>query len=144
MGVHPTARRARPGGFLRAEQILQVLIFQALAGAIVALAWAPGGALAAASAAVGAAIAVVANGVLVACVIRSRRHPDPGRLLLAFYVGEMGKLLASAVLFAAAFIWLPVLPVPVMTGFIVALLVHWVALLWLKPTHRNNHRPGHR
>lgn len=119
-------------------------MFQLLAGGLIALAWAPGGAQAAASAAIGAAIAVVANGVLVVCVLRSRRHTDPSRLLLAFYVGEMGKLLASAVLFAATFIWLPVLPAPVMTGFIVALLVHWVALLWLKPTNRNNHRPGHR
>lgn len=95
--------------------------------AIAALLWAWHGELAAMSALVGGMTAVVPNGFLAARLLKPRAA---SALLRAAWLGEIGKLLLTALLFGAVFAWMRPISAPaVFAGFIAAQLVVFGALL---------------
>lgn len=57
------------------------------------------------------------------------RHA-PGIFLVCFMLGEVIRLLLGAILFVLVIIWLPVKILPVLIGFVGAIISFWVASLW--------------
>lgn len=87
-----------------------------------------GNEISAKSALIGGATAFIPSGFYAARIIRSR-YGSPDRLLRAHYAGELGKLLLTAFLFSAAFVWVKELSaLPLFVAYIATLLVYWVAL----------------
>jgi ATP synthase protein I len=98
------------------------LLAQALASLGVALpAWFWFGGVAAGSVALGGLVAVVPNGFLAARLLGSQAGVSPARLLRAAWVGELGKILLTAVAFGVVFASVRPLSAPaVFVGFIAA------------------------
>ena len=94
-----------------------------LAAAIALLLFLTLGLVAARSAVLGALIFVVPNALFVGYVFRAGGGDSAGSAVRGLYVGEALKLLATALLFAAGFILVEPLNVPVLFGTYVALLM---------------------
>lgn len=106
--------------------LAQVCVSAAVAG----VAWAGFGATAGVSALLGGATAVVPNGFLAARLLQSNRDPRDSAMMRAAWIGEIGKLLLTALLFAVIFGFVrPLVPLAVFVGFIAAQLIVFGALL---------------
>jgi ATP synthase protein I len=113
--------------------VRQVLLLQLLATALIALPLLPlKGVQAAVSAAVGGAIGFTSS---LAYALRMRAHQsaEPRDLLKAHVRAEVYKLLTTAGMLAAVFIFLKQLsPLPLLLTFVATLAAYWIALLIVK------------
>jgi ATP synthase protein I len=92
--------------------------------------WAWMGGVAGASALLGGAAVVIPNGFLAARLLQPSRDESARAIMRAAWVGEVGKLLLTAMLFGMIFgIVRPIEPLAVFAGFIAAQLVVFGALL---------------
>ena len=107
------------------QPIVSILLAQVVAGAAVAAGfglWQ--GRIAAVSALLGGAIAVVPNAFLAARLLAPAAGTSAKRLLRAAWLGEIGKLVLTALLFAVVFVSVrPLSAIAVFGGFIGAQLV---------------------
>jgi ATP synthase protein I len=98
--------------------------------ALAAVLWAWRGEIVAISAAVGGLIAVIPNAFLAARLLRPRGVGAAG-LMRSAWVGEIGKMALTVVLFGVVFAYVrPLSPAGVLGGFISAQLTVVGALLW--------------
>lgn len=98
-------------------------------GLAVAL-WFWQGSTAAVSALLGSMVAVIPNGFLAARLLAPRRDNGAAALMRAAWLGEIGKVLLTALLFGVIFAVLrPISPLAVFGGFIAAQGVVFGALL---------------
>ncbi len=86
------------------------------------------GAKAAGSAAVGGGISLVVTSYFAWQVFRAAPGASAQRVARALFIGEAVKLVLTAALFAAAFIWLDVSPLPLLLTYALTLLAYWIAL----------------
>ena len=92
--------------------------------------WIWQGQVAGVSALLGGATAVIPNGFLAARLLQWRAGSSAASLVRSVWLGEIGKLLLTAVLFAAIFGAVrPLAPLAVFCGFIAAQMVTFGALL---------------
>jgi ATP synthase protein I len=97
---------------------------------VAAVLWAWMGEVAGASALLGGAAVVVPNAFLAARLLQPSRDESAEAMMRAAWVGEMGKLLLTAVLFGVIFgVVRPIEPPAVFAGLIAAQLVVFGALL---------------
>jgi ATP synthase protein I len=76
------------------------------------------------SALLGGLICVIPNAFLALRLVVPRREPGAGALLKAAYIGELGKLALTVIMFSAVFTLVPALAAwPLFAGFIGAQLV---------------------
>jgi ATP synthase protein I len=131
------SRRKAPGT-IEAAVVIDVkhvapltLLAQACVSGLMALAlWVWLGEVAAFSALLGGAVAVVPNGFLAARLLQPGRDESARAMMRSAWVGEIGKLLLTAVLFGVIFAFVrPLSPPAVFAGFIAATLVLFGALL---------------
>lgn len=118
---------SRPGR----QPIITILLAQALASGILAavLALLAGG-VAGYSALLGGAVAVLPNAFLAARLLMPASGESARAMLRAAWLGEIGKLLMTAVLFAAIFVAVrPLSALAVFGGFIAAQMVIFLAPL---------------
>jgi ATP synthase protein I len=107
--------------------LAQVFVSIAVAGAT----WAWFGDVAGVSAALGGAVAVVPNGFLAARLLKSSSDLSHQAMFRAAWIGEIGKLLLTVLLFAVIFRAVrPLAPAAVFAGFIAAQLVIFGAFLF--------------
>ena len=105
------------------------------------------GKVAAVSALCGAGIGLLPNAYMAARLfLRPQLRTDSSAFLKAAFAAEFGKFVMTAVLFAAVFIWLKPLNVPLLfAGFIASLAAWWVGL-WSRhsglKTHESNDQSG--
>jgi ATP synthase protein I len=102
-----------------------ILLAQAVAGGLVALMLALWqGQLAAVSALLGGAIAVVPNAFLAARLLKPQAGTSAEAMLKAAWIGEVGKVALTALLFAAVFVAVrPLSAAGLFSGFVAAQLV---------------------
>ncbi|HSC13653.1 MAG TPA: ATP synthase subunit I, partial [Gammaproteobacteria bacterium] len=87
--------------------------------AMAAVLWAWMGGVAAVSALLGGVAVVIPNGFLAARLLASNRDPRDSAMMRAAWIGEIGKLLLTALLFAVIFkVVRPLAPLAVFVGFI--------------------------
>jgi ATP synthase protein I len=97
---------------------------------IAAVAWVWFGSVAAASAALGGATAVVPNAFLAARLLTPTRDLGHQAMLRSAWIGEIGKLLLTVLLFGVIFGFVrPLAPLAVFVSYIAAQLVPFGALL---------------
>src|SRR5881394_3453130 len=114
------------------KHVVPVTLLAQLCVSIVAAAvgWAGFGSVAGVSAALGGATAVVPNAFLAARLLMSMRDLSDQAMLRSAWIGEIGKLLLTVLLFAAIFGAVrPLEPLAVFCGFIAAQMVVFGALL---------------
>ena len=107
------------------QPIISILLIQLLVSLILAsvLALSQQG-VAAVSALLGGAVAVVPNAFLAARLLSPKAGVSAEALLKAAWLGELGKLVLTAALFAAVFVAVrPISPLALFGGFIAAQLV---------------------
>ena len=107
------------------QPILLILLAQAVTSGVVAAVLALWqGQLAALSALLGGAIAVVPNAFLAARLLSPKAGANAEAMLRAAWIGEIGKLVLTALLFAAVFVAVrPLSVIGLFAGFIAAQLV---------------------
>lgn len=107
------------------QPILLILIAQVLISGAVALALALWqGQLAAVSALLGGAVAVVPNAFLAARLLKPGAGASAEAMLRAAWIGELGKLALTVLLFAAVFLTVrPISAVGLFSGFVAAQMV---------------------
>jgi ATP synthase protein I len=97
---------------------------------VAAVLWAGFGTVAAVSALLGGAAVVVPNGFLAARLLAPSRDGSGRALMRAAWIGEVGKVLLTALAFGVIFGFVrPIQPLAVFAGFIAAQLVVFGALL---------------
>lgn len=111
----------------------RILLLQLLATALIAFPLLPlKGVQAAVSAALGGAIGFLSS-LAYALRMRAPKSAEPRDLLKAHVRAEAYKLLTTAGLFVAVFVFLrEVSPLPLLLTFIATLAAYWVALLLVK------------
>ena len=111
--------------------MLRVLIAQTISGVVLAaLFWSTMGRVAGYSAFIGSLICVVPSAFLALRLAVPRRDPGAGALMRAAYVGELGKLALTVLMFGVVFVAVrPLAAAPLFAGFIVAQLVTFSGLL---------------
>jgi ATP synthase protein I len=111
--------------------MLKVLIGQiGIGAALAALFWGLNGHVAGYSALLGALTCVVPNAFLALRLVVPRRDPGAGALIRAAYIGELGKLALTVLMFSIVFALVrPLAAAPLFTGFIAAQLVTLTGLL---------------
>lgn len=104
------------------QPIVAILLLQLVAGLIAAAGFAVWqGEVAAVSALAGGAIAVIPNAFLAARLLSPGAGENARAMLKAAWLGEIGKLILTALLFAAVFVSIrPLSAVAVFGGFIAA------------------------
>jgi ATP synthase protein I len=107
------------------------LLVQVCVSFVAALAfWGLMGATAGKSALLGGVAVVIPNGFLAARLMRATRGESAREILRSAWIGEIGKLLLTVLLFAAIFGAVrPLEPLAVFCGFIAAQMVIFGALL---------------
>ena len=107
------------------------LLVQLCVSVVVAVVlWAWMGEVAGASALLGGAAVVIPNGFLAARLLQPSRDESAKSMMRAAWIGEIGKLLLTALLFGVIFALVrPIQPPAVFAGFIAAQLVVFGALL---------------
>ena len=110
--------------------ILKVLLGQFGVGAVLAaVIWGLFGHVAGYSALLGSLASAIPNAFLAMRLIVPRRDPGGRALLRAAYVGELGKLALTALIFGAVFVLVrPLAPAAIFAGFIGAQLVIFAGL----------------
>ena len=110
--------------------MLRVLIAQAVSGVVLAaLFWSLSGRVAGYSALLGSLTCVLPSAFLALRLAVPRRDPGAGALMRAAYVGELGKLALTVLMFGFVFIAVrPLAAAPLFAGFIVAQLMTFTGL----------------
>ena len=111
--------------------VKKVLLAQTgLTLALAALFWGFNGFVSGYSALLGGLIAVIPNGFLAARLMLPRRDPGAGALLRAAYLGELGKLALTVLMFGAVFALLrPLAAGALFAGFVAAQLATFAGFL---------------
>ena len=111
--------------------ILKVLMAQIGTGAVLAAVfWGLYGHVAGYSALLGSLTCVIPNGFLALRLAAPRRDPGPKGLMRAAYVGELGKLGLTVLMFSIVFLTVrPLAAGPLFAGFIVAQLMTFAGLM---------------
>ena len=109
---------------------MTLLVQTCVSFVVAAVSWILGGEVAGTSALLGGAAAVVPNGFLAARVLKPNRDTSARAMMRAAWIGEIGKLLLTTLLFGVIFGFVrPIQPLAVFAGFIAAQLVVFGALL---------------
>ena len=111
--------------------MLRVLIGQLGIGVVLAAVfWGLNGNIAGYSALLGSLACVIPNAFLALRLVVPRRDPGARALIRAAYIGELGKLALTVLIFSIVFVLVrPLAAVPFFTGFIAAQLVTLSGLL---------------
>ena len=111
--------------------VLRVLMAQIGIGvALAAVFWGLCGRVAGYSALLGSLTCVLPNGFLALRLAVPRRDPGPKALIRAAYVGELGKLGLTVLMFSMVFLLVqPLAVAPLFAGFIAAQLMTFAGLL---------------
>jgi ATP synthase protein I len=111
--------------------VSRVLLAQSgLTAALAAIFWGIDGVVSGYSALLGGLTAVIPNGFLAARLMLPRRDPGAGALLRAAYLGELGKLALTVLMFGAVFMLVrPLAAGPLFSGFIAAQLATFAGFL---------------
>jgi len=111
--------------------VKKVLLAQTgLTLALAALFWGFNGFVSGYSALLGGLTAVLPNGFLAARLMLPRRDPGAGALLRAAYLGELGKLALTVLMFGAVFLLVrPLAAVALFAGFIAAQLATFAGFM---------------
>ncbi len=80
------------------------------------------------SALVGGGISTVATLYFASTVFSVRIGSPATKIARAFYMGEVVKMLLTAVLLSVALLWFEVSPFPLLLAYMAALLAYWLAL----------------
>ena len=109
----------------------RVLLAQLAASLVVALLfWGIDGRVAGYSALLGGLTCVIPNAFLALRLAVPRRDPGAGALVRAAYIGELGKLALTVLMFSMVFVLVrPLAALPLFAGFIVAQLVTFSGFL---------------
>ncbi|MEJ2171500.1 F0F1 ATP synthase subunit I [Gammaproteobacteria bacterium] len=110
--------------------MLKVLAGQIGVGAVLAAVfWSTYGQIAGYSALLGSLVCVIPNAFLALRLAVPRRDPGAQALMRAAYIGELGKLALTVLLFSMVFILVrPLAAAPLFAGFIAAQLVTFAGL----------------
>ena len=126
--------------------MLKVLVGQIGVGAVLAAAlWGLFGPVAGYSALLGSLTCVIPNGFLALRLVAPRRDPGARALIRAAYIGELGKLGLTVLMFSIVFVLVrPLSAAALFAGFIAAQLVTLAGLLVrdkleTEETTSNNH-----
>ncbi len=111
--------------------MLTVLGWQFGLGVVLAVAfWILGGSVAGYSALLGSLAVVIPNAFLALRLSVPRRDPGARSLIRAAYIGELGKLALTIVIFITVFVLVrPIAAVPLFAAFIVTQLVTFAGFL---------------
>ncbi|RLK46504.1 ATP synthase protein I [Alkalispirillum mobile] len=109
--------------------VWRIAIFQVGVGLFASGCWLLAGPKAAAAAFTGALIAMLPGLYFAGKVFSKPPEADPRSMLGAFYFGEAVKLILTAALFIIALQWFGGVFLPLITTYVAALSVHWLALL---------------
>ncbi len=111
--------------------MLKVLIGQIGVGAVLAAAiWVIFGRVAGYSALLGSLTCVIPNAFLALRLVAPRRDPGARALIRAAYIGELGKLGLTVLMFSIIFVMVrPLSPAALFAGFIAAQLVTFAGFL---------------
>lgn len=131
---HESSELSSPG------LIVRLLLAQlGLTVLLAALFWGTGGATSGYSALLGGLTCVIPNAFLAMRLSVPRRDPGPGALVRAAYIGELGKLALTVLMFTVVFTLVrPLEAWPLFAGFIAAQLMTLGGFLM-----RDNHGPKH-
>jgi ATP synthase protein I len=109
---------------------MTLLVQTCVSFVVAAVSWIWVGEVAGTSALLGGAAAVVPNGFLAARVLKPNRDSSAKAMMRAAWIGEIGKLLLTTLLFGVIFGFVrPIQPLAVFAAFIAAQLVVFGALL---------------
>jgi ATP synthase protein I len=98
--------------------------------ALAAIFWGIDGVVSGYSALLGGLTAVIPNGFLAARLLLPRRDPGAGALLRAAYLGELGKVALTVLMFGAVFVLVrPLAAGPLFSGYIAAQLATFAGFL---------------
>lgn len=122
------ASRSSPSG---EPMVRKVLLAQAgLTLVLAGLFWGFGGWVSGYSALLGGLTAVIPNGFLAARLMLPRRDPGAGALLRAAYLGELGKLTLTVLMFGAVFALVrPLAAGALFAGFVAAQLATFAGFM---------------
>ena len=123
--------------------MLKVLAGQIGTGAVLAVVfWGLQGSIAGYSALLGSLTCVIPNAFLALRLVLPRRDPGARALIQAAYIGELGKLVLTVLMFSIVFALVrPIEAAPVFAGFIAAQLVT-IAGLVMRDKNERNERNG--
>lgn len=131
---HESSATSSPG--LVARLLLAQLGLTVL---LAALFWGTGGVTSGYSALLGGLTCVIPNAFLAMRLSVPRRDPGPGALVRAAYIGELGKLALTVLMFTVVFTLVrPLDAWPLFAGFVAAQLMTLGGFLM-----RDNHGPKH-
>jgi ATP synthase protein I len=119
--------------------MLKVLIGQIGIGVVLAAVfWGLKGHVAGYSALLGSLTCVIPNAFLALRLVVPRRDPGASALIRAAYIGELGKLALTVLMFSVVFTLVrPLAAAPLFAGFIAAQLVTITGLLMRDGSERN-------
>ena len=122
-GEHSTASSGNP--------VVTILLGQLASSVLLAmLFWGMGGRVAGYSALLGGLTCVIPNAFLALRLVAPRRDTGARGLVRAAYIGEIGKIALTVLMFSLVFTLVrPLAAVPLFTGFIVATLVTFSGFL---------------
>ena len=111
--------------------MLKVLVGQIGVGAVLAVVfWGVNGHVAGYSALLGSLTCVIPNAFLALRLVVPRRDPGAQALIRAAYIGELGKLALTVLMFSLVFVLVkPLAALPLFTGFIATQLVTLAGLV---------------
>ena len=124
--------------------MLRVLIGQIGIGVVLAAVfWGLKGHVAGYSALLGSLTCVIPNAFLALRLVVPRRDPGASSLVRAAYIGELGKLALTVLMFSIVFALVrPLAALPLFAGFIAAQLVTFAGLLMRDGQEQNGHKNG--
>ena len=119
--------------------MLRVLVAQIGIGAVLAAVfWVLQGPVAGYSALLGSLTCVIPNAFLALRLVVPRRDPGAGALIRAAYIGELGKLALTVLMFSIVFALVrPIEAAPLFAGFIAAQLATIAGLVMRDKNERN-------
>lgn len=128
MTVKATDQKPRPA----LHPLLRLLLLQlGLSVALAALFWGTDGLVSGYSALLGGLCCVIPNAHLALRLVAPRRDPGAKSLLHAAYIGELGKLALTLLMFGGVFALVrPLSPLPLFAGFIACQLATMAGLLF--------------
>jgi ATP synthase protein I len=125
--------------------VAKVLLAQlGLSVVLAMLFWGMKGSVSAYSALLGGLICVIPNAFLALRLVVPRRDPGPGALVRAAYIGEIGKLALTVLMFTIVFTLVrPLAAGALFTGFIAAQLVTFSGFLMKDRSQLDDKRKEH-
>jgi len=119
--------------------MLKVLAVQIGVGAVLAAVfWALQGHIAGYSALLGSLTCVIPNAFLALRLVVPRRDPGAGALIRAAYIGELGKLAITVLMFSLVFVLVrPLAAAALFSGFIATQLATFAGLVMPDKNERN-------